>query len=206
MDPAAAELISAIRLIIRRSGPSPCGTAAASAASADLGHVSGLPVSGSPDAGAVVGEHSLEASTTTSSGMVSSRRRPANLDATCSKLPAEAGLIRGEDPMSHLNPYEENLLRAIEQQISEDDARLARRLRTLRPPVLERLAPPRWQPCVFFTIGIVLVTLGLLLEVGSSFVGGLVSLILAWLRSLQGSQPSPTPNPDGRHGTPFSHR
>ena len=106
--------------------------------------------------------------------------------------------------MRPMNPYEENLLRELEEQLSEDDPRLAARLRTLCPSALDRLAPTRWPPRVFMTIGILFCSLGIVLGVGSSVLGGLLAIGLWWLRSLWLHRSDKQRRHGGGHGAPYS--
>src|SRR5512142_783718 len=107
--------------------------------------------------------------------------------------------------MCALAPDEENLLRGMEEQLRRDAPRLDRALRLPRPSALHRWAPTLWPPRVLATIGIVLLVVGLVLDVGSSVMGGLVALGLAKLRSVQLKKAQPR-EPGGQRGSPHPQR
>lgn len=84
--------------------------------------------------------------------------------------------------MRPLDPYEKNLLRGIEEHLVQEDPGLAERLGTLRPGLRHRLSPRRWPVSVYWTLSAVLMSIGLVLGDGVSFLGGLLLGVAACVR------------------------
>ncbi|HEX2808776.1 MAG TPA: DUF3040 domain-containing protein [Kineosporiaceae bacterium] len=82
-----------------------------------------------------------------------------------------------------LTRRERSALRRLAEQIREEDPQLAEQLE--RPAVqgMGRFSPVCWPVSAYLVIGIAFLATGLLLDVGSATAGGLLSLVVATVRS-----------------------
>src|SRR4051794_41230999 len=86
--------------------------------------------------------------------------------------------------MTTLDPYEDSVLRSMEDQVTADDPRLSRRVGAMRETLLVRGSPLRWAPSVYLGAGVVLLGLGIVLADARTIFGALLAFFLGCCRTV----------------------
>jgi hypothetical protein len=84
--------------------------------------------------------------------------------------------------MTTLDPYEDKVLRSMEDHVTAEDPRLSRRIGGMRETLLVRASPVRWSPSLYLTIGAMLLGIGILLSDARTIFGALLAFFLGCCR------------------------